>query len=85
VTYDDCTGTLQIGPSNSCTGATIADSGDGTGTYTASAQGETAGGSTCTASVAIDFSSDSDVINIVGLIFVFWDFCDFPFLEVSTH
>ena len=61
----DCTGTLSLGGGDTCTGAGVADYGDGTGLYTAPLQGETAGPGYCTAEVELAADAVSDSDNIV--------------------
>jgi hypothetical protein len=67
IIYSGCTGSLSLSSSNTCTGATVSDNGDGTGSYNAPAQGEAAGPGACLAAVelAADSLSASDTVSIL--------------------
>ena len=62
----ECSGALSLGAGNTCSGASVVDNGDGTGSYSAPAQGEAFGPGACMAEIEIasDGVSDSSTIII---------------------
>jgi len=63
--YLECSGSLSLGVGNTCTGASVVDYGDGSGTYSAPAQGVGAGSCVAEVQLAADGVSTSETILIV--------------------